>query len=531
MSVSGVYLDEPSVSLNGLQFGAGTPYGVVEFNPFNLRARANSQPRAWNHGAWSGAEWAEEVMVPLVLTVRAERDGPGCLLTPEAEDAWAALQQALSAAWAPIGDRVGESELRFTLGSREYVMFGRPRAVEPDTRNLWRIARTNTRLVFAALDPRKYSVDEVVSSAGLAQQEGGLVVPGYEPASSFPFGLILPGDSGDYASTPDTAALDITGDIDLRGVIRKTASWSVQDYVVSKYDTSIDERSYALSIDSNSVRINWSEDGLSFTGITSSVEVPAQWRSRKVAIRVTMDVDDGSGNYVLRFYYGPSINGPWILLEENVNAAGPTSINSGAADLIVAGINDGTSNVFDGEIYSVQVRDGIDGEIVASPRFDIQDDGVTTFDDSQGNTWTVNGNAEINTPYPHRGGLTVPFTVSGFLVGGVLELVNEGTAPTSLFIRIDGPVVDPRVILQRPDGTVQEIDFFNLTIPSGQWLEINTANGTALLNGLPGSSVRGRAIWDIDPYPLLPGTTTIRFQARDFNEDAMITTTHRSAWW
>lgn len=298
------YLNEPSVSLNGLQFGPGTPYAVVEFNPFNLRARATSHPRAWNHGAWSGAEWAEEVLVPLILTVRPERDEPDCLTSPDAEDAWAELHLALSAAFAPIGDRVGESELKFTLGSREYVMFGRPRVVEPDTRNLWRIARTNTRLVFAALDPRKYSADETTESIGLAQQMGGLTVP-----------------------------------------------------------------------------------------------------------------------------------------------------------------------------------------------------------------------------------FTVPFVVDGFLVGGSLELVNEGTAPASLFIRIDGPVTNPRVILRLPNGDIQEIDFFNLTIPSGQWVEINTASGTVLLNGLPGSSVRGRVIWEVDPYPLLPGTTTLRFQAEDFNDSALLTVTYRSAWW
>jgi hypothetical protein len=304
VSTATQYLNEPAVSLDGLQFGPGTPYAVVEFNPFRLRARASSQPRAWNHGAWSGAEWAEEVVVPLVLTVRADRGDPDCLVTPEAEDAWAALQQALSAAWAPIGDLIGESELTFTLGSRDYVMFGRPRVVEPDTTNLWRIARTNTQLVFVALDPRKYSTPAITDSIGLSQQEGGLTVP-----------------------------------------------------------------------------------------------------------------------------------------------------------------------------------------------------------------------------------FTVPFVVEGFLVGGVLELVNIGTAPAPLFFRIDGPVVNPRIILQRPDGSVQEIDFFDLTIPAGQWVEISTASGTVLRNGLPGSSARGQVIWDIDPFPLLPGTTTLRFVAEEFNEDALLTVTYRSAWW
>lgn len=142
---------------------------------------------------------------------------------------------------------------------------------------------------------------------------------------------------------------------------------------------------------------------------------------------------------------------------------------------------------------------------------------------------------EVVTGLPvQEGGLTVPFTVPytipGVLVGGREEVTNAGTTDTALSLRIDGPVFDPRVAVQRPDGDVQSIRF-NLDLTDGQWLDVDTAARTALLNGLPEANQRGRAVWDVEPYPLAPGTSVIRFNAGDFNEAAELTVRWRDSWW
>lgn len=126
--------------------------------------------------------------------------------------------------------------------------------------------------------------------------------------------------------------------------------------------------------------------------------------------------------------------------------------------------------------------------------------------------------------------LTVPFTVDGVLTGGRVDLLNEGTTDTALTLRIDGPVISPTVVVQQPGGAVQQIRF-DLTLATGQWLDISSASRTALLNGLPQANQRGRAVWDLDPFPLQPGTSTLRFLAGGFNETAEITATWRSAFW
>src|SRR3546814_20814929 len=59
------------------------------------------------------------------------------------------------------------------------------------------------------------------------------------------------------------------------------------------------------------------------------------------------------------------------------------------------------------------------------------------------------------------GGLLVPilapFTVDAVPASGFLDLTNTGTADTPLSIRIDGPVTEPSVTLQRDDGVTQKI--------------------------------------------------------------------------
>lgn len=288
-------LAECQVQVRDLVMGPGTQYKVLPgFNPFLRSVRADQGgPRAWNHGSWSGAEWAEEVVVPIPL--RVGRQGGSVA-------SWLPLHHQLTAAFAAVGDDAEQIELRFALGGSEYVMFGRPRMVEPRTDHI-AVGKAATQCAFVAQDPRIYSGAESTAQTGLPVQTGGLTVP-----------------------------------------------------------------------------------------------------------------------------------------------------------------------------------------------------------------------------------FTVPFVVTGQVLGGSVELVNDGTTSAPLLVRIDGPVSQPRVVLQRPDGSVQSVRMTG-DVPAGRFLEIDTAAGTVFEDGLPTASRRQQAAWDVDPYPLLPGTTVISFAAADFVDEALMTTTHRSAWW
>src|SRR5690606_27793991 len=87
------------------------------------------------------------------------------------------------------------------------------------------------------------------------------------------------------------------------------------------------------------------------------------------------------------------------------------------------------------------------------------------------------------------GGLTVPFTIPAQVSAGRATLVNAGTSDVGLRLRIDGPVVEPRVTLLTDQGTA--VLRLNLTVGAGQWLDIDTAARTVYLNGV--ASRRGQA--------------------------------------
>lgn len=159
-------LASKQVQVGTLVMGPGTSYEVLpDFNPWVRLARADqSGSRPWNHGGWSGAEFAEPSIVPIRIQVRGS--GPG---------GWLTSHQALAAAFAPSSTDI---ELRWAIGGSEYVMFGRPRLVEPQSRTIG-VGFAFTRCAFVALDPRIY--------AGTASTTGALSLPSFTGGLTVPF--------------------------------------------------------------------------------------------------------------------------------------------------------------------------------------------------------------------------------------------------------------------------------------------------------------------------------------------------------
>lgn len=210
-------------------------------------------------------------------------------------------------------------------------------------------------------------------------------------------GLLLDGSAGSYASAPDAPGLDITGDLEIAAFIEPTAWSGTTQSIITKYDTAGNQRSYQLVLSAGgNLQLNWSEDGVSsVSGGLSTVPVSTPPGQIGVAVRVTLDVDDGGGNRVVTFYTSDSVNGPWTQLGSPVVTAGTTSVFSGTAPMEVGSRATGATNLFTGLVRSVIVRNGIGGTIVAAPVFEDQAAGTPSFSDGPGNTWTVNGTATI----------------------------------------------------------------------------------------------------------------------------------------
>lgn len=211
--------------------------------------------------------------------------------------------------------------------------------------------------------------------------------------------LALPGDTTSKATCPDAAALGITGDIDIRIDVELT-NWRASMDLAAKWLASGNQRSWLLwiSTTSGTLSLSWSTAGTEATVLTrsSTVPIPAP-ASGRLALRATLDVNDGSGNHVVTFYTAPTISGSWTQLGDPVTTSGTTSIFDGTGEIEVGDAADLAASPITGRCYGFKLLSGIAGSEVANPDFTAQTVGATSFADtaSSPNTWTVEGAASI----------------------------------------------------------------------------------------------------------------------------------------
>lgn len=204
--------------------------------------------------------------------------------------------------------------------------------------------------------------------------------------------LLLDGEVGSFAETPDALALDITGDIDLRVEYVHTGGTDNRT-LVSKWVGTGDQRSYLLRTSTfSTLDIIWSTDGVDAPSHTHLL-ITDGITPQVGALRKTLDVDVGLLDRVIDTYIAPTMDGPWELLD-SATVEGATSIFAGTAPLRIGELGSG-GNRFTGRITRVEVRNGIDGTVVANPDFRNLAPGTTSFTDGAGLVWTLNGGAVI----------------------------------------------------------------------------------------------------------------------------------------
>lgn len=208
--------------------------------------------------------------------------------------------------------------------------------------------------------------------------------------------LFLSGASGNYASTPDAASLDIVGDLDLR-VRVSMDDWTpaAESTLIAKYTATGNQRSYALAVTATGALIfRWSEDGTAEKTETSSavntfVNGSTHW------VRATIDVDNGAADAAVNFYTSED-GSTWTALgAEQLNGA-TTSIFASTAVLELGGQTLGTVNRLAGKIFRAQVLSGIAGTSVAAPIAS-----TTSITDATPLTWTVQGTAYLSSHTVH----------------------------------------------------------------------------------------------------------------------------------
>ncbi|MFF3127206.1 hypothetical protein ACFVRD_33995 [Streptomyces sp. NPDC057908] len=272
--------------------------------------------------------------------------------------------------------------------------------------------------------------------------------------------LSLDGTTASYARTPDIAALDITGDIDIR--VEATADWYAirSQSLIGKWISATNQRSYLLRIENGVLIFNWSATGAAT--LFASQPMPAL--PRRAALRATLDVDNGAGGYTVTLYWAASMNGPWTVIGGPLSGTPATSIYAGTAPLEVAPIAATGVSPARGRIHRAEVRSGIGGTVVASPDIRALPPGATGFTDSAGRGWTLAGSASIsNRQYRFTGEISSwppRWDVSGADVwvpieaAGVTRKMGQGKKPFDSTLRRRIPS-DPNLLAYWPmeDGS------------------------------------------------------------------------------
>lgn len=211
--------------------------------------------------------------------------------------------------------------------------------------------------------------------------------------------LDLPG-STDYVSVPDSVAMSITGDIDIR-VDVTTSYWS-NIYLAGKYRIAGNQRSWAFLVDPvGTLSFVWTTAGTTATAdiVTSNMPIPMQ--PGRLALRVALDV---SPTPTATFYVSDSISGTWTQLGDVMASSigVGTSMFDSTAPIELGYITDTVAEIggayygLVGRYNAFEMRSGIGGTVVANPTFTGLTLGATSVADTHSNTFTFQNSTAVS---------------------------------------------------------------------------------------------------------------------------------------
>lgn len=268
----------------------------------------------------------------------------------------------------------------------------------------------------------------------------------------------------DRASTPDNAALSITGDMDIRLDVAPD-SWLGDGNLtelMGKWEAIGDQRSWALYVWTDGrLTFWWSEDGINVKQVLPSVAVPAGPGQRK-AVRVTLDVDNGAAGSTATFYTADTLAGPWTQLGDPVVTAGVTSVFDSTAPVDVGAVRTLGFPDATGRFYGAEIRNGINGTLVASPDFTTQEPATASFTDSAGRVWTVEGDAVITNrktrmrgeipAWPPQRDMSGNDIYTPLAPAGILRRLGQGTKALDSSLRRRIPSYSPLAYWPMEEG-------------------------------------------------------------------------------
>ena len=232
------------------------------------------------------------------------------------------------------------------------------------------------------------ALDATLGSSGSADSND----PKWLPYYGTPY-VYLPGVSGNYLSVPNAAALQITGDLDLRVQVAMD-DWTPASAqaLIAKWDDAGGGplQSYLLLLNATGTLTLWIDNGAGALGRTSTVATGITDGAVKW-VRAVIDVDNGAAGHDVKFYLSDD-GSSWTQLGSTVTNAGVVAIRSTTAPLSVgARAASGATTPAAGKFYRAQVLNGIDGTTVLDVDTSVLTSGAaTSFTATTGQTVTIN---------------------------------------------------------------------------------------------------------------------------------------------
>jgi hypothetical protein len=221
--------------------------------------------------------------------------------------------------------------------------------------------------------------------------------------------VYLPGVASNFLSVPDEAALDLSGDCDLRFFISMD-DWtpSSETVLVTKGGTGASNFAYNVRIRTNgTIRWSWSTTGSDATSVDSTVTTGVTDGSGKW-VRVTFDADNGaSGNDAKFFLSDDGVT--WTQLGSTVTTAGVVTIFN-SASVLRFGQAATVNSFLAGKFYRAQIYSDLTetNKVLDIDCDAITDGSATSFTALTGQTVTINrstaGRKSVAVPRRNGGG-------------------------------------------------------------------------------------------------------------------------------
>ena len=255
------------------------------------------------------------------------------------------------------------------------------------------------------------------------------------------------GTAGDYISTPDAAALDITADMTVITRVTPTSVSGGEQAFMAKWTTSGSQRSYMFLMHAGVLEFHWSTTGAS--GGWGQLDSSAHGVSadEKVTFKVEFDADDGAGGHQATFYKRTLDTDSWTTIN-TPTGAGTVAMHVGTGKLEVGNFNAGAgSYAYTGDMEYVEVYDGIEGAASLVAKWDAADGGsnwTTQTGADDGLVWTYN--------YATTGRKLCPVDVDGWLLG-----VDDYFAGSAELAALTPPYTIAMVYRHRRSAALQEL--------------------------------------------------------------------------